>query len=71
MEEKFKFIESPAEQISNIKDFIFRIISNWQWFVFLPHLTPHQKFCDIQNQRLPNLRQLTCDKKLPHSATWS
>jgi len=33
MEEKFKFIESPAEQISNIKDFIFRIISNWQWFV--------------------------------------
>ena len=33
MEEKFKFIESPAEQISNIKDFIYRIISNWKWFV--------------------------------------
>lgn len=33
MESQFKFIENPAEQISNIKDFIFRIISNWKWFV--------------------------------------
>ena len=33
MESKFTFVENPAEQISNIKDFIFRIISNWKWFV--------------------------------------
>ena len=33
MENKFRFIENPNEQISNIKDYIFRILSNWKWFV--------------------------------------
>ncbi len=33
MDNKFKFIENPNEQISNIKDYIFRILSNWKWFV--------------------------------------
>jgi capsular exopolysaccharide synthesis family protein len=33
MESKFTFIENPTEQISNIKDYIFRVISNWKWFV--------------------------------------
>lgn len=33
MEKKFTFIENSNEQISNIKDYIFRIVSNWKWFV--------------------------------------
>ena len=33
MDNKFKLIENPNEQISNIKDYIFRILSNWKWFV--------------------------------------
>ena len=33
MENKFKFIENPKEQISDIKDYIFRIFSNWKWFL--------------------------------------
>lgn len=33
MESKFTFIENPTEQISNIKDYIFRVVSNWKWFV--------------------------------------
>ena len=33
MENKFSFIENPNEQISNIKDYIYRILSNWKWFV--------------------------------------
>ncbi|HEY9168674.1 MAG TPA: polysaccharide biosynthesis tyrosine autokinase [Lutibacter sp.] len=33
MDNKFKFIENPSEQISNIKDYLFRILANWKWFV--------------------------------------
>jgi capsular exopolysaccharide synthesis family protein len=33
MESNFKFIENPGEQISNIKDYIYRILSNWRWFL--------------------------------------
>ena len=33
MDNKFKFIENPAEHISDIKDYIFRVISNWPWFL--------------------------------------
>ncbi len=33
MDNKFTLIENPNEQISNIKDYIFRILSNWKWFV--------------------------------------
>ena len=33
MENKFKLIENRAEHISDIKDYIFRIISNWMWFL--------------------------------------
>ena len=33
MESKFAFIDNPAEQVSNIKDFLFRILLNWKWFV--------------------------------------
>ncbi|MDO9038456.1 MAG: polysaccharide biosynthesis tyrosine autokinase [Lutibacter sp.] len=33
MDHKFKFIENPSEQISNIKDYLFRILANWKWFV--------------------------------------
>ncbi len=32
MDNKFKFIENPSEQISNIKDYLFRILANWKWF---------------------------------------
>ena len=34
MENKFKFISNPSEQISSIKDYIYGIFSNWYWFVF-------------------------------------
>lgn len=34
MENKFKFIENKSEHISDIKDYLFRIISNWMWFLF-------------------------------------
>lgn len=33
MDNKFKFIENPSEQISNIKDYLFRILANWKWFL--------------------------------------
>jgi len=33
MDNKFKFIDNPSEQISNIKDYLFRILANWKWFV--------------------------------------
>lgn len=33
MDNKFKFIENPSDQISNIKDYLFRILANWKWFV--------------------------------------
>jgi len=33
MNQKFKLVESTNEQISNIKDYIFRIISSWKWFL--------------------------------------
>ena len=33
MENKFNFIENRAEHISDIKDYIFRILANWKWFV--------------------------------------
>ena len=33
MDTKFRFIENPNEQISNIKDYIYRVLSNWKWFV--------------------------------------
>lgn len=33
MDNKFKFIENPSEQISNVKDYLFRILANWKWFV--------------------------------------
>ncbi|MBT8316135.1 MAG: polysaccharide biosynthesis tyrosine autokinase [Lutibacter sp.] len=34
MENKFNFIENRAEHISDIKDYIFRVLANWKWFVF-------------------------------------
>lgn len=33
MENQFKFIQNPKEHISDIKDYIFRILANWKWFV--------------------------------------
>jgi len=33
MENKFNFIENRAEHISDIKDYIFRVLANWKWFV--------------------------------------
>lgn len=34
MENKFNFIENRAEHISDIKDYLFRILANWKWFLF-------------------------------------
>jgi capsular exopolysaccharide synthesis family protein len=33
MENQFKFIQNPKEHISDIKDYIFRVLANWKWFV--------------------------------------
>lgn len=33
MNQKFNFIENQSEQISNIKDYIYRILSSWKWFL--------------------------------------
>ena len=34
MDSKFSFSEQTNEHISDIKDYLFRIIANWKWFVF-------------------------------------
>lgn len=34
MDKKFNLIENRTEHISDIKDYIFRILANWKWFVF-------------------------------------
>ncbi|MEX1381925.1 GumC family protein [Lutibacter sp.] len=34
MDNKFSFSEHTSEHISDIKDYLFRIIANWKWFVF-------------------------------------
>ncbi|MFK5957398.1 MAG: hypothetical protein QM495_00850, partial [Lutibacter sp.] len=34
MENKFNLIENRAEHISDIKDYIFRVLANWKWFLF-------------------------------------
>ena len=34
MDNKFSFNEQTNEHISDIKDYLFRIIANWKWFVF-------------------------------------
>ncbi|PCH50531.1 MAG: hypothetical protein COC22_05755, partial [Flavobacteriaceae bacterium] len=34
MENKFNFIENRVEHISDIKDYLFRILANWKWFLF-------------------------------------
>jgi capsular exopolysaccharide synthesis family protein len=34
MDNKFSFSEQTSEHISDIKDYLFRIIANWKWFVF-------------------------------------
>ena len=33
MENQFKFMQNPKEHISDIKDYIFRVLANWKWFV--------------------------------------
>jgi len=33
MDKKFNLIEKSSEQITDIKDYLFRIFANWQWFV--------------------------------------
>ncbi len=33
MDNKFSFSENTSEHISDIKDYLIRIISNWKWFV--------------------------------------
>ncbi|AMC09939.1 hypothetical protein Lupro_01110 [Lutibacter profundi] len=56
MESKFKLIENPAEHISDIKDYIFRIISNWKWFLFtIPIALAIAYYFNISTQKIYGL----------------
>ena len=33
MDSQFNFIQNPKEQITDIKDYIYRVMANWRWFV--------------------------------------
>ena len=33
MEQEFDFIDSSKESIADIKDYFFRVISYWKWFL--------------------------------------
>jgi len=33
MNKQFNFTEKANEQITDIKDYLFRILANWKWFV--------------------------------------
>ena len=56
MDNKFKINVNPSDQISDIKDYLFRILANWKWFLLtIPLALALAYYKNISSQKIYGL----------------